>query len=162
MIVLEEGYKVGDYRVSCFIKEGLYNSSYRMVDEKGVSYFMKFYEEELVPEKMLVDGVILEILLSRRIKHSNVISYVADGKVEIEGKAYYYLITEFFHGSLLSEVIESGKVFSYQEAKDLIRGVLEGLVYLHSLNLNHNDLTPRNILLEETGRDQYVPKIIDL
>lgn len=162
MIVLEEGYKVGDYRVSCFIKEGLYNSSYRMVDEKGVSYFMKFYEEELVPEKLLVDGVILEILLSRRIKHSNVISYVADGKVEIEGKAYHYLITEFFHGSLLSEVIESGKVFSYQEAKDLIRGVLDGLVYLHSLNLNHNDLTPRNILLEETGRDQYVPKIIDL
>ena len=162
MIVLEEGFQVGDYRVSCFIKEGLYNSSYRVVDENGVSYFMKFYDEELVPEKLLVDGVVLEVLLSRRIKHSNVISYIADGKVEIDGKTYHYLITEFFHGSLLSEVIEGGKVFSYQEAKDLIRGVLEGLVYLHSLNLNHNDLTPRNILLEETGRDQYVPKIIDL
>ena len=162
MIVLGEGFQVGDYRVSCFIKEGLYNSSYRVVDEKGVSYFMKFYDEELVPEKLLVDGVVLEILLSRRIKHRNVISYIADGKVEIEGKTYCYLITEFFHGSLLSEVIEGGKVFSYQEAKDLIRGVLDGLVYLHSLNLNHNDLTPRNILLEETGRDQYVPKIIDL
>lgn len=162
MIVLGEGFQVGDYRVSCFIKEGLYNSSYRVVDEKGVSYFMKFYDEELVPEKLLVDGVVLEVLLSRRIKHRNVISYIADGKVEIEGKTYCYLITEFFHGSLLSEVIEGGKVFSYQEAKDLIRGVLDGLVYLHSLNLNHNDLTPRNILLEETGRDQYVPKIIDL
>lgn len=162
MIVLGEGFQVCDYRVSCFIKEGLYNSSYRVVDEKGVSYFMKFYDEELVPEKLLVDGVVLEVLLSRRIKHRNVISYIADGKVEIEGKTYCYLITEFFHGSLLSEVIEGGKVFSYQEAKDLIRGVLDGLVYLHSLNLNHNDLTPRNILLEETGRDQYVPKIIDL
>lgn len=162
MIVLEEGFQVGEYRVSCFIKEGLYNSSYRVVDEKGVSYFMKFYDEELVPEKLLVDGVVLEVLLSRRVKHNNVISYIADGKVEIEGRAYHYLVTEFFHGSLLSEVIDGGKVFSYQEAKDLIRGVLDGLVYLHSLNLNHNDLTPRNILLEETGRDQYVPKIIDL
>ena len=115
MIVLGEGFQVGDYRVSCFIKEGLYNSSYRVVDEKGVSYFMKFYDKELVPEKLLVDGVVLEVLLSRRIKHRNVISYIADGKVEIEGKTYCYLITEFFHGSLLSEVIEGGKVFSYQE-----------------------------------------------
>ena len=162
MIQLEEGYKVGEYCVSHFIKEGLFNGTYRIADGKGDSFFMKFYDYDAVPEKLRVDGEILEIVLSRRISHENVISYVTDGKMEIDGKSYHYLVTGFFHGMLLSELMEKREVLSFEEAKDIMKGVLEGLLYLHSLHLNHNDLTPRNILLEEVGRDRYAPRIIDL
>ncbi len=162
IMILEEGFRVSGYRVSDFIKEGLFNSTYRVVDEQGKSYFMKFFEDERVPEKLMHQGDILEIALSRRVSHENVISYVNDGTLSIEGKSYHYLITEFFHGTLLSELLSEGKVFSYQEAKDLMCGVIKGLLYLHSLHLNHNDLTPRNIILEKAGRDQYIPRIIDL
>ena len=162
MIQLEEGYKVGEYRVSYFIKEGLFNGTYRIVDEKGESFFMKFYDFDAVPERLRVKGEILEIVLSRRIRHENVVSYVTDGKTEIDGRSYHYLITGYFSGMLLSELMETKKAFTYAETKDLMKGVLEGLLYLHSLQLNHNDLTPRNILLEEVGRDTYAPRIIDL
>ena len=161
-MILEEGFRVGDYRVSDFIKEGLFNSTYRVVDEGGKSYFMKFFEDDRVPEKLKRKGDILEISLSRRISHENVISYVNDGTLSIGGKSYHYLITEFFHGTLLSELLGEGKVFSFKEAKELMCGVFRGLLYLHSLHLNHNDLTPRNIILEKAGHDQYIPIIIDL
>ena len=49
MIQLEEGYKIGEYRVSYFIKEGLFNGTYRIADEKGESFFMKFYDFDAVP-----------------------------------------------------------------------------------------------------------------
>ena len=162
MIQLEEGYKIGEYRVIYFIKEGLFNGTYRIADEKGESFFMKFYDFDAVPEKLRVKGEILEIVLSRRIRHENVISYVTDGKTEIDGKSYHYLITGYFSGMLLSELMERKRDFTYVETKDMMKGVLEGLLYLHSLQLNHNDLTPRNILLEEVGRDTYAPRIIDL
>ncbi len=161
-MILEEGSRIRDYRVSDFIKEGLFNSTYRVVDDHGKSYFMKFFEDDRVPEKLKHQGDILEIALSRRVSHENVISYVSDGALSIDGKNYHYLITEFFHGTLLSELLKEGKVFSYQEARGMMCGVLNGLRYLHSLHLNHNDITPRNILLEKAGRDQYIPKIIDL
>ena len=162
MIQLEEGYKIGEYRVSYFIKEGLFNGTYRIADEKGESFFMKFYDFDAVPDKLRVKGEVLEIVLSRRVSHENVISYVTDGKTEIDGKSYHYLITGYFHGMLLSDLMERRKTLPFSEAKDLMRGVLEGLSYLHSLGLNHNDLTPRNILLEEVGRDTFAPRIIDL
>ena len=158
MIQLEEGYKIGEYRVIYFIKEGLFNGTYRIADEKGESFFMKFYDFDAVPEKLRVKGEILEIVLSRRIRHENVISYVTDGKTEIDGKSYHYLITGYFSGMLLSELMERKRDFTYVETKDMMKGVLEGLLYLHSLQLNHNDLTPRNILLEEVGRDTYAPE----
>lgn len=161
-MVLEEGFRIGDYWVRSFIKEGLFNSTYRVVDYSGESFFMKFFEDERVPEKLTHQGDILEIALSRRVKHENVISYVGDGTLSIGGKSYHYLITKFFHGALLSELLNAGKIFSYQEAKELMCGVVRGLLYLHSLHLNHNDITPRNILLEEVSRGQYIPKIIDL
>ena len=107
-MILEEGSRIRDYRVSDFIKEGLFNSTYRVVDDHGKSYFMKFFEDDRVPEKLINQGEILEIALSRRVSHKNVISYVSDGTISIEGKNYHYLITEFFHGVLLSELSGSG------------------------------------------------------
>ena len=101
-MILEEGSRIRGYRVSDFIKEGLFNSTYRVVDDHGKSYFMKFFEDDRVPEKLKHQGDILEIALSRRVSHENVISYVSDGALSIDGKNYHYLITEFFHGILLS------------------------------------------------------------
>lgn len=163
MITLQEGFEIGKYKVQYFIKEGLYNGTYRVSDEAGKPFFMKFYDLSLVPEKLVIDGEVEEILNIRRISHENIISHVADGEITIDGQKYKYLVTNYFMGNLLSEVISGGKTFSEEVARDVIIGVARGLAYLNtSLELNHNDLTPRNIILDEIEKDKYVPRIIDL
>ncbi len=162
MTRLPEFTPFGDYFIHRFIKAGLYNDSYIVKDAQGAPFFMKFFDVSRMPDKMLVDGVVEEIVHARRISHPGIIRYVADGSGKINGKEFQYLITKFFEGKLLSEVLREGRKFSAAEAKSILIPILEGLVYLHDeLDLNHNDLTPRNILLESTP-DGVTPKIIDL
>lgn len=163
MITLKENDRVGPYKVSYLIKEGLYNGTYRVQSEEGESFFMKLFDPELVPERLWKEGNPGEIFYCRQIRHDNVISHVDDGTVEIGGKDYKFLVTDYFVGSLLSESLQAGQVYVPDVAKNIIIGVLRGLTYLHSeLRLCHNDLTARNIILDKVDEEQFVPRIIDL
>ncbi len=162
MIRLPDNTPFGGYTVQRFIKEGLYNDSYIVKGEDGKPYFMKFYDMTRMPEKMVQDGTVEEIVQCRGISHPGIIRYVADGSGKINGREFQYLITYFFEGKLLSEVLREGRKFTVAEAKDILIPILDALVYLHDeLDLNHNDLTPRNILLQ-SGPDGITPMIIDL
>ena len=163
MLILPEGFKVSKYTVKYFIKEGLYNSTYKVEDENGTPLFIKFYDMNLVPEKLKVNGSIEEIINCRNINHDNVISHVDDGSVTVEGVEHKFLVTRYFIGRLLSEMINEGKIFTETAARNIILQVLNGLRYLnHECNVNHNDITPRNIILEEAENGKYIPRIIDL
>ena len=162
MTRLTENTPVGSYTVHRFIQEGLYNDSYMLKDGEGRFFFMKRYDLARVPEKMLVDGTVREIALSRTLSHPNLISYVADGTLTLADGTYQYLVAPFFRGKLLSEELRSGKVYSPEAAAAIIGPVLDGLAYLHEKDLCHNDINPRNILLEESGDGKTVPRIIDL
>ena len=163
MIQFPENTTVGPYKIQRLIKESGYNASYLAADENGAQFFLKFFDPELVPERLIEDGEVVEIHICRQIKHPNIISYVADGILEDAGKKYPFIVTPFFRGRLLSEVLKAGQTFSAQDARFLILQVLEGLSYLHrELNLCHNDICPQNILLEDQADGSVVPKIIDL
>lgn len=163
IIKLPEGYRIGKYSISFFIKEGLYNDTYKIEDENRNPLFMKFYDLSAVPEKLIIDGEIEEVINCRKISHDNVISHIDDGSIKIDGKEYRYLITRYFIGRLLSESVNEGKIFPEDTAKSIMLQVINGLYYLNSEHyLNHNDLTPRNIILEEAGSGRYIPRIIDL
>ena len=162
MTRLPEFTPFGDYTIHRFIKAGLYNDSYIVKDTEGKPFFMKFFDVSRMPDKMLLDGVVEEIVQCRGIAHPGIVRYVTDGSGKINGKEFQYLVTYFFEGKLLSEVLREGRKFTAAEAKSILIPILDALVYLHDeLDLNHNDLTPRNILLESTP-DGVMPKIIDL
>lgn len=162
MLTLKQNDKIGNYTVNYIIKDGTFNGTYRVSSPDGQPFFMKFYDIGNVPERLLIEGEVMEIVHCRRVHHENVISYVDDGSVSIDGRTYQFLITNFLRGSLLSEIIEKGNTFSIEESKSIITGILIGLDYLHSLDLNHNDLTPRNVIIEENEAGKFVPRIIDL
>lgn len=164
MITLKKNDVVGKYTVEHQIKLGSLASTYRVSDKAGKPCFMKLFDMSVVPESMLKDGVVSEIAYSREIKHENVISYIDDGEVVLsDGNAYAYLITNFFTGKLLSEQLASGIRYDWESAKAIVANVLAGLIYLHDTHgLLHNDITPRNIILEQVGPDTYSPRIIDL
>ena len=161
MLRLETGAQIGPYRVERFIKDGVCNSNYVVADPQGARFFLKLFDLAAIPQAWLDGNEVREITASRGLSHPNVISYIADGLLTIGEKPYPYLVMQFFKGSLLSEFLQAGRQFTGQEIKTIACFVLDGLVYLHSQGLLHNDITPRNILLEESG-DGLIPKLIDL
>ena len=162
MIKLTENTQLGDFVVLRLVKEGLYNDCYSVRDAGNELRFLKFYDVEAMPGKMLEDGTVQEIIESRQISHPNIVSYFADGETVIDGRKYQYLVTQYLNGDLLSTPIRSGKTFPEAEALAVILPVLEGLDYLQENRRAHNDITPRNILLSPDESGNIVPKIIDL
>ena len=131
MIRLPENTIFGEYTVHRFIKAGVYNDNYIVKNAAGVPFFMKFYDVPAMPDKMLQEGLVKEIIHCQIISHPNIIRYVGNGSGKINGRDFQYLVTKFFNGSLLSEVLREGRTFPVREAKSIIIPVLEGLVYLH-------------------------------
>ena len=145
-----------------FIKEGLYNDSYIVKDEDGKPFFMKFFDTSRIPDRMLTEGTVEEIVHCRQLVHPHIIRHVWDGAGQINGRGFQVLVTKFFEGRLLSEVLREGRTFSVPEARAILLPILDGMLYMRERGLNHNDLTPRNILLETAPDGSVTPKIIDL
>ena len=158
---LSNGTPVGPYRLQRFIKDGVFNSNYVVEDGKDGLFFLKLFDTKAIPEEWLDRGVVREIAISRDLKNANVISYITDGTLVVDGTEYPYLVMQFYHGMLLSEVLNAGRQFTQDEVRNIACFILEGLAYLRSEGLNHNDITPRNILLHAKD-GKLTPKIIDL
>ena len=160
MIHLQDNTRIDAYCVERFIKDGVFNSNYIVTDDAGKRYFMKVFDLPAIPESKLDGGEVLEIVNSRGLDHPHMISYVTDGTLTLNGQLYPYLVMQYFQGMLLSEYME-GKTLSGAEVRAVACYLLDGLAYLRSEGLLHNDITPRNILLEDT-KDGLMPKLIDL
>lgn len=68
----------------------------------------------------------------------------------------FIVIEEFVSGDTLEEIINSGKT-SGQIAFNIIKQLLEVLIFLHGINIIHRDINPKNILVSTDG----VVKLID-
>lgn len=143
--ILADGQQVGDYIVDQFIHDGLLCQTYRVRDSHGESCFLKLFDMERAKGSIRPDNI-REIIYSRGLDHPNVVHYRTDGTFELNGRSYPYLVCDYFSARLLSEPILAGRLFNVPEALDIFRKILCGLKYLHSQNLVHNDITPRNVM----------------
>ena len=149
--------RIANYEIDAFVKDGEVNETYRVSsngDSRG-SMFMKLYlPERFTPDMKTPDGLVDEIELMRGFAHPFVVSYIDDGVYEApDGKRYPYLVTNYFNGRLLSEILRCGTTpFTVDDITDIYSRMLTGLAHLHSLGLVHNDVTPRNVMYDPESR----------
>lgn len=62
-----------------------------------------------------------------------------------------YVISEYVEGQTLKELMESKGKFSWQEAKDFVSQILEGLSLVHPMDIIHCDISPDTIMLTKEG-----------
>lgn len=83
-----------------------------------------------------------------RLNHPNIVK-VFDF-FEENGTLYYSM--EYIDGDSLSNIVKKRGGLPENEAVKLIRTVASTLGYIHSQNELHLDVTPRNIMVDKTGR----------
>ena len=164
MAVLDSSEKIGIYTVQNLIKANRYTETYRIVDGDDHPFFLKVFLLGNIPTKLINQETrcVKEIEYSRQLHHRNIVSHVADGRLEKESGSYQYYITDYFSGPVLADRLATGGKMSEEEAMPIFRNILVGLQYMHAqaTALCHNDLTPANIVLNDAMNGEAV--IIDL
>lgn len=151
------------YTVKFFLKKGSYAESYRVKDREGATRYLKLFEHaKLKKEQYTEEGQIREIAHLRKCNHKNLIAYLDNGGLTINNEHYSYVVLEFISGETLADKLKRNRAVNIYEAKELVKGVLEGIGYLHGLTppIIHNEITNLNIMVD-LSRETAVPKIID-
>ena len=166
METFKKGEKIGKYVIHSFIKKGAVAESYTVLGPDDMTYFMKIFDLGTIPHEQLFQGKeVYEIQLCRELssdESEDVIRYVDNGEVRKGESRYHYLVTEFYRGELLSDAVANEGPFDLEDAAQITLCVLNGLSYIHSRALIHNDIRPSNIMLQELDDGMLLPTIIDL
>lgn len=144
-----------------FLKKGSYAETYRVLDSNKKIKFLKLFNyNKLHRTQLTPQGEILEIELIKLLNHPNVVNFCDSGTVIIENQKYAYAVLDFISGETLADKMSRGNGLNAYEVKQIILGVLNGLNFLHSKGILHNDITNLNVMLDLSGRIE-IPKIID-
>ncbi|XBI42555.1 hypothetical protein VPH35_126875 [Triticum aestivum] len=111
-----------------------------------------------------------EIKCLVKLKHKNIVRFLVycsdtqgnmanyNGTLVMADVQERLLCFEYLHkGSLVAYIKDSSRELEWRERYQVIKGICEGLNYLHQENILHLDLKPENILLDEDMN----PKITD-
>ena len=142
---LNIGQEVGKYKVKEYLKTyGLDNAeSYKVVTDEGKEAIMK----------LMIDGC-NSIEFSDKVagimsSNASMPSVLDTGKITIDSIEYDYVVREFVKGPRLSDILNCGVTYDWEEAVPIVLQVLDALKDLHGepLSILHNDVTPRNVIL---------------
>lgn len=92
-----------------------------------------------------------EVAVLKRLNHPNVVKY-HECLLDAEYGGNYVIFEHLARGSLTdSSRLEGVKPTTERATRELIRDVLRGLEYLHSLRIAHGDIRPDNLLRAVNG-----------
>ena len=89
-----------------------------------------------------------------KLNHNNIVQAFDVG----EAGGYHYFVMEYVEGKTVYDDLATGKVFSEEQALDIITQVARALAHAHARDLIHRDVKPKNIMINSAG----VVKLADM
>lgn len=142
---LNIGHEVGNFTVVKYLKTyGLNNAeSYMVTDAEGNDAIMK----------LMVDGCsslefsheVCELMSQTRAMPS----VMEHGVINVNSIDYQFMIRESVEGVKLSELLDNGVTYTWEEAVPIVMQVLGALSVLHRRGVFHNDVNPSNVILDD-------------
>lgn len=165
MFIFSKNQKIGDYEVVFPHKEGKYAQTYRVKDREGKVKFLKLISIESLEKFQFDDnGLVIEAEVSLALEHENLCRCDEVKMLELDGKAFLYIVTEYVRGENLSDrlFLKGRYCFSLMEVRQIMSALLSTLDYIHTLDrpVIHNEVTLENILLDTVGNLNNL-KLID-
>lgn len=149
---LNIGQTIGDYRVEELVKASDENGeTYFVSGRDGKKALMKLYAVEAKAHSIECGSTVLS-------QNLGFVPMVANGTIEHNGSLYQYIVRDYVEAKRLSDLIDEGKLYSWEQATPIVLQVLVALKHLHSQEpaIIHNDITARNILINEENENVRV------
>ncbi|XP_074063514.1 serine/threonine-protein kinase H2 [Macrotis lagotis] len=93
-----------------------------------------------------------ELSVLRRVSHCNIVKLVE----VFETQDRVYIVMELATGGELFDRIISQGTFTERDAITILKMIVDGVRYLHSLQITHRDLKPENLLYYHPGAESKI------
>uniref|UniRef100_A0A8C7ER29 Death-associated protein kinase 1 n=1 Tax=Neovison vison TaxID=452646 RepID=A0A8C7ER29_NEOVI len=126
----------------------------------GVQYAAKFIKKRRTKSSrrgVSREDIEREVSILKEIQHPNIITL----HEVYENKTDVILILELVAGGELFDFLAEKESLTEEEATEFLKQILNGVYYLHSLQIAHFDLKPENIMLLDRNVPKPRIKIID-
>jgi polo-like kinase 4 len=142
------GDKIEDYDVLDLLGKGGFACVYRARSKtNGQEVAIKMIDKKLMQAGSMVARVRNEVEIQSRLKHPTILELFN----YFEDNHYVYLVLEICQNGELNRFLRSsGRRLTEEEARRVFSQVVQGLLYLHSHNILHRDLSLSNLLLTST------------
>ncbi|CAL2030822.1 unnamed protein product [Caenorhabditis brenneri] len=143
----------GRYNLGRKIGEGSLGSVYIAESKKGGTYAVKIVSKHgrHLPQEADVDYL-------KMLRHERIVEYMYI--IEPSGSNDIHILMEYMHIGSLKDYIDRNGPLDHELTKAYTKQILEGLDFLHSKNIIHQDLKPANLLLKNNHRERLI-KIAD-
>lgn len=140
--------KIGPYQLRGTIGAGAFATvklAYRA--DLDIYYACKIIAKQRLEEMTDKTRFEQEIRILQEMRHPRIVQLYDLYKDSIN----YYIMMEYCpNGELFSHIV-SKKRLSESDAKIFFKHILDGIYFVHSLNIAHRDLKPENILIDAEG-----------
>ena len=142
------------YKRERYIAKGHFSSVYLVTDRQtGEKFAVKIIKKDKNDMQKSRKFVRREVKVLSVTNHPNLIRAVDFFSVGSKP----HLVLEYVDGGSLRDLIKSKNRLSAPEARSILRGLLDGVAYLHGEGIVHRDLKPDNVLMA----GGVTPKIAD-
>ena len=150
--------RVNDYDVLKHLGSGRYGEVFLVENKEKEMYAMKEVSKKVFTNQK--SDLSKEVLVLTKIDHPNVVKLIE--VLDDESLTQQFLILEYVDGGPIMTLDCTGKSkeepFTEQVTRAYFQQIVEGLCYLHDLNIIHRDIKPENILITA---DRQVVKLAD-
>lgn len=139
------GEKIQDYEILEHLGKGGFAHVYRARCRRtGIFIAIKMIDKALMASAGMIGRVRQEVTIHSRLKHPAILELYTF----FEDAHYVYLILELAHNGELAKHFKLGTHgLAEKAAADIFRQVVSGVLYLHTHNIIHRDLSLNNLLL---------------
>lgn len=139
------GEKIEDYEILEHLGKGGFAHVYRARCRRtGIFVAIKMIDKAMMAGAGMIGRVRQEVTIHSRLKHPAILELYTF----FEDAHYVYLVLELAHNGELAKHFKLGtRGLSEKAAADIFRQVLSGVLYLHTHNIIHRDLSLNNLLL---------------
>ncbi|KAG7307639.1 hypothetical protein JYU34_007860 [Plutella xylostella] len=139
------GEKIQDYELLEHLGKGGFAHVYRARCQRtGLFVAIKMIDKALMASAGMIGRVRQEVTIHSRLKHPAILELFTF----FEDAHYVYLVLELAHNGELAKHFKLGtRGLSEKAAADIFRQVVSGVLYLHTHNIIHRDLSLNNLLL---------------
>ncbi len=124
----------------------------------GTECAIKVLLPDRIPDQKAVQRFQLEAKSIGRLEHPNIVAVHEFG---IDDDNQPYLVMDFVAGKNLAQIAEESGCLSPKRALGLFIQIAEALIHAHSRAVIHRDLKPKNVILERSGKDNELVRLVD-